>query len=330
MTKTILEEFVNICASCWNEHDLVCKLYNYLGKRIAAPIEQGLVDPKSIAKPCSISLKKVRAGSKQQTLIKSMLRDGGSFIFEKIHIRQVAIYPEDGDKDWSLCDILTQSCNGREHVVKIKFDIMKEILTILRGKFSQGVCEVIEALIWGEFYPDRFTPDDFAKMAGAKPEKYKPASFAKVMKRFLQGDWLMEEETKTRKRPAAEEAAPVAAKKPRQPRKAVTKSTAAPKENKLKQARVTSFSSPPAGKVLKPKKDIPPPKTATQTVIQEFMVPTKPKGKVLKPRKPAPAPETIQTAMTDFIHLWGKAGGTFRAVLLGQNDKHAGNHSGSD
>lgn len=190
MTKTILGAMVDISASCWNEYDLASSLYEYLGQRVTIPIELHLVDPKSIAKPCSINLRKIKPGSKQHTLVQSM---GQDFIFEKIHVRQVAIYPEKDDKEWSLCDVLTQSCDGREHVVKIKFDVLKEVLTILRGKFCRGVCEPFEALVWGEFYPDKYTPEAFASLAASKPGPYKPASFSKVMKRFIRGDWLDED-----------------------------------------------------------------------------------------------------------------------------------------
>lgn len=190
MTKTILAAMVDISASCWNEHDLASSLYRYLGQRVTVPIELHLVDPRSIAKPCSINLRKVKPGSKQNTLVQSMVQD---FIFEKIHVRQVAIYPEKEDKDWSLCDVLTQSCDGREHVVKIKYDVLKEVLTILRGKFCRGVCEPFEALLWGEFCPDKYTPEVFAGLAVKKPGVYKPASFSKVMKKFIRGDWLDED-----------------------------------------------------------------------------------------------------------------------------------------
>ena len=190
MTKSILGAMVEIGSSCWNEHDLASSLYRYLGQEVTVPIELHLVDPKSIAKPCSINLRKIKPGSKQHTLVQSMVKD---FIYEKIHVRTVAIYPEKHDKDWSLCDVLTQSCDGREHVVKIKFDVLKEVLSILRGKFCRGVCEPFEALMWGEFYPDKYTPDAFASLSVQKPDVYKPASFYRVKKRFIEGDWLDED-----------------------------------------------------------------------------------------------------------------------------------------
>lgn len=185
MTKNILAEFVNMACNSWNQYDLVCSLYDYLGKFVTVPIEEGMVNPVDIAKPCSISINKVKAKTKQNTLIESMKRDGVTFIFEKIRVKQVPIYPEGIDKDWSICDVLTQSCAGRIHTVKTKFDVLKEILTILKGKYSQGVCEVVEALIWGEFHPNLYTPDDFRRMSIEKPAVYKPASFGKIISKCI-------------------------------------------------------------------------------------------------------------------------------------------------
>ena len=78
-------------------------------------------------------------------------------------------------------DSNNQSCEGRVHTVKVKFDVLKEILTILRAKLRRGICETVQALIWGEFYPDRYTPADFEKMDVDCPEEFKPASFASIM-----------------------------------------------------------------------------------------------------------------------------------------------------
>lgn len=181
MTKTVLESFNDICASCWDEYDLICSLYNYLGAHVTVPIELDLVDHNLIAKPSSISIKKVKNGSKQDSLLKSLAREGVCFIFEKIHVKQVTVYPEGADKDWSLCDIQNQSCAGRVHTIKVKFDVLKEILGILKAKYKKGSCMVVEALIWGEYYPDRYTQEDFRILDEDHPEEFKPMSFNQII-----------------------------------------------------------------------------------------------------------------------------------------------------
>jgi hypothetical protein len=198
MTRKILATFVDMAVDCWDEYELVSTLYDYLGKMVTVPIEEGLVDPADIAKPCSISINKLKPNTKQNTLMESMTRDGVTFIFEKVRVKQVPIYPEGVDKDWSLCDVMTQKCDGRVHVVKSKYDVLKEILTILRGKYSQGVCGLAEALIWGEFYPDAYTAEGFRKLSAGNPAAYKPSSFGKIVAKCIPADELLRtKKTKT-------------------------------------------------------------------------------------------------------------------------------------
>lgn len=183
ITSKILTKYNDLCINMWTKWELARDLYNYLGAEITVPIELGLVDPRDIARPCSFDLKKVLDTSKRGSLIKSLKRDGVYFSYEKIRILQVTIYPEGVDEDWSLCDILNQSCEGRVHVIKVKYDVLNEIMGTIGLLFKQGVCSLFEALIWGEFHFDRFTAEDCEEMDRRDSKEFRPLSFGAIMKK---------------------------------------------------------------------------------------------------------------------------------------------------
>ena len=187
LTATILKRYNELKLNCWTEWDLARDLYNFIGKEITGPIERGEVDPKLIAKPSSFDLTKLVDNSKKMNLIKSLKRSGVDFPYEKVRVLQVTILPEGDDKDWSLCDIKNQSCKDKIHVVKVKFDVLNEIMGCLEVLYKAGVCEAFQALMWGEFYPDRYTAEDFKRMDADKPETFKAKSFVAINKRFVDG-----------------------------------------------------------------------------------------------------------------------------------------------
>ena len=186
LTRVILKAFNEIAVNCWNEWDAARDMYNYLGKFITVPIELSLVDPGDIAKPASFDIGKVTKGSKRANMLTRLKELGVCFICQKLRIMQVTTYPEGGDEDWSLCDILNQSCDGKIHATKVKFDTLNEILGILSTHYSRGVCTLFEALIWGEFYPDKFISDDFRDMSEKDPAQFKPMSFKRIVTKKLQ------------------------------------------------------------------------------------------------------------------------------------------------
>ena len=187
MTKLILAKFLEFIIDCLDKYDLLAKLYRYLGAEITTPIQLGYVDPKSVAKPTSINLKKIRKGTKQDSLVNKLKHKGVCFMFEKIHIKQVSVYPEGKDVYWSLCDILNQSCEDNLNYIKVNFDVLKEMLGIVKSGYNQGPCKVVEALIWGQFDPDKYTSEVFKQLDVDEPGVYKPMSFNSIISKHSPG-----------------------------------------------------------------------------------------------------------------------------------------------
>lgn len=232
-TQRILTELNAISIDCWNEWAMARDLYDYIGKFVTVPIELGMVDPKTIAKPCAFSIGKVAETSKRGSLLASLREDEVPMVYEKIRVHQVTIFPEGDDKDWSLCDIQHQSCDDRVHVVKVKYDVMNELMNVLKAHFKQGVCGLFEALIWGEFYPDSYDEADFKRMDEENPKPFKAMSFATIVKKKATPNDVSAEENP----PASKKKAPARKKKAPAGRKRAPagnrKASGAPKKRKL-------------------------------------------------------------------------------------------------
>lgn len=184
LSKDILEAYNNIVVRSRDRHDMAAQLYHHLGRLVTVPIELGLVDLSKIAKPTTINIKKVKSGSKKDTLLKRMEKEStGCFMYEKIHTKVVSVYPEDDGLDamWSLRDIGSQKCSDEVHVIKTKFDVLQEIMTIVKSEFQRGVCEVFERLIWGDYEPDYYTAKVFEKLSLEDDAKFTAMSFTKIM-----------------------------------------------------------------------------------------------------------------------------------------------------
>ncbi|RUS71492.1 hypothetical protein EGW08_020743 [Elysia chlorotica] len=190
MTRNILKEYFDIVLNSFDVAEAASKMYKLLGRDILARItktcDQSVI--KSIAKPTSVSLNKIKTGSKQNTMCKRLTKSGVRFIFEKVSFAIVPIDVVEGDKEWSIDDTIHHDVDPATlNIIKAKYDATKELMDILAATHKRSVCETFEKLIVGVFDP-KLTKNDFAKMDADDAiagNKFKATSLKRILKGIL-------------------------------------------------------------------------------------------------------------------------------------------------
>ena len=178
LTREVLMFLYNAAVDSFNLYEFASKLYHKLGSDFLAQINPTAPPEviRKISKPTSVDLKKVKGGTKQSNLLKRMGATGVDFMFDKVHLKVVPVLPVEGeDKGWSINDVLEMTVDPATlHVVKAKYDILQETMSIITSTFKRGVCEAFEALITGVYDPDDFRA--LENMEYDKPFKARPLS----------------------------------------------------------------------------------------------------------------------------------------------------------
>lgn len=185
LSKEILSFLINLCVDSSDYFEIASGLYHKLGSCFLEQInkaDEKILD--LISKPISIDLQKVKKGSKQQRLLTRMSKEGITFLFDKVHLKVVPIEPIDGDTDWSLYAVGEQKglSPTQLNLIKSKFDVMQEIMVILRATFCKEICEPFTRLIINEYYSDSYSPQDFKRLHKIQPQKTASVSFSSILK----------------------------------------------------------------------------------------------------------------------------------------------------
>ncbi|GFR77323.1 hypothetical protein ElyMa_003965000 [Elysia marginata] len=161
LTKDALCALRELALSHLTDGDFLAALYRKIAVDVIVPIDGGEMPSIRFGKPDTFNVNKVADDSKRGTLLKSLTAEGMPVLYEKLKTIQVPILPTDPDKYWSLCDITNQSCDGRVHKMKVKYQVMTELISILAAYYPAGVCAPFQDLIWDTFYLDKYTPAYF-------------------------------------------------------------------------------------------------------------------------------------------------------------------------
>ncbi|GFS16413.1 DNA mismatch repair protein MutH [Elysia marginata] len=144
LTKDSLSSLRELAMSHLTDADFLAALYLRITEDVILPIDKGEMPCVRFGKPDTFNVNKVADDSKRGTLLKSLTAEGMTILYEKLKTIQVPILPTEPDKYWSLCDITNQSCDGRVHKMKVKYQILTELITILGSYYPSLWSESLE------------------------------------------------------------------------------------------------------------------------------------------------------------------------------------------
>lgn len=185
LTKDSLTILRELTVSSLSVTKVLALLYVQIGEGVVLPINRDEMPCARFAKPVTINISKVSNPSKLDSLLKSLIRDGVTILYEKLKTTQVPILPQEPDEFWSLCDINNQSCAGRVHKMKVKHQVLTELITILGSCNPAAACSPFEELIWGEYHPDVYTLSYFHNVLTQPPANpFTPMRFETMYKKY--------------------------------------------------------------------------------------------------------------------------------------------------